>query len=94
MGFHRRIINEKVTKNYLQKQNLELLYSSDSLIFMDEFSSKVFELFKNGETYDSINLNLELTKEDIEKIIKAVENPEPPNESLVNAANNYKNKIK
>jgi hypothetical protein len=69
MGFHRRIINEKVTKNYLQKQNLELLYSSESFIFMDEFSSKVFELFNNGESYDNINLNLGLTNENVEKII-------------------------
>jgi hypothetical protein len=61
---------------------------------MDEFSSKVFELYKNGESYDNINLNLELTKEDVEKIIETFENPPSPNDALVNAANNYKNKIK
>ena len=94
MGFHRRIINEKVTKNHLKNESLELLYSSEALIFMDEYSSKVFELFKNGESYDSINLNLGLTQEDVSTIIETIENPPSPNDNLVNAANNYKNNIK
>jgi hypothetical protein len=54
MGFHRRIITEEVTKKYIDSDKLEVLYSSESLIFMDEFSSQVFEHFKNGKTNEEI----------------------------------------
>jgi hypothetical protein len=54
MGFHRRIINEEVTKEYITSNKLEVLYSSESLIFMDELSSEVFEYFKNGKTNEEI----------------------------------------
>lgn len=54
MGFHRRIITEQVTESYLNKDELAVLYSSESLIFMDELSSKVFELFKKGMTTEEI----------------------------------------
>ena len=54
MGFHRRIINEEVTKEYIASNKLEVLYSSESLIFMDELSSEVFEYFKNGKTNEEI----------------------------------------
>lgn len=54
MGFHRRIINEEVTRAYIKSKKLDVLYSSESLIFMDEFSSKVFELFKEEKTYEEI----------------------------------------
>jgi len=54
MGFHRRIINEEVTKKYIDSNKLEVLYSSESLIFMDEFSSQVFEYFKNEKTNEEI----------------------------------------
>ena len=54
MGFHRRIINEEVTKQHLYNHKLDVLYSSESLIFMDEFSSEVFEFFKNGKKIEEI----------------------------------------
>ena len=54
MGFHRRIITEQVTKSYLNSDELSVLYSSESLIFMDDVSSKVFELFKGGITTEEI----------------------------------------
>lgn len=54
MGFHRRIINEEVTKQHLDNNKLDVLYSSESLIFMDEFSSEVFEFFKNGKKTEEI----------------------------------------
>jgi hypothetical protein len=56
MGFHRRIITEEVTKKYIDSDKLEVLYSSESLIFMDEFSSQVFEYFKNGKINEEILL--------------------------------------
>lgn len=64
MGFHRRIINEEVTKHYLNTNKLSVLYSSESLIFMDELSSKVFELFKENKTEQEILslLNIKTTK--------------------------------
>jgi hypothetical protein len=61
MGFHRRIINEQVTKNYMEKYSLEELYSSESLIFTDEYSSKVFELFKEGKKDSEI---IQITKKE------------------------------
>jgi hypothetical protein len=54
MGFHRRIITEQVTKSYLNSDELSVLYSSESLIFMDDVSSKVFESFKDGLTTQEI----------------------------------------
>lgn len=54
MGFHRRIITEQVTQSYLDTDELSILYSSESLIFMDNFSSEVFELFKQGKTLEEI----------------------------------------
>lgn len=64
MGFHRRIINEEVTKQHLNNQKLDVLYSSESLIFMDELSSKVFELFKENKSEEEIllHLNIKTTK--------------------------------
>ena len=61
MGFHRRIINEQVTKNYMEKYSLEELYSSESLIFTDEYSSKVFELYKEGKKDSEI---IQITKKE------------------------------
>jgi hypothetical protein len=49
MGFHRRIINSEVSESYLVEEKLSLLYSSESLIFMDKKSSVIFELFNLGK---------------------------------------------
>ena len=54
MGFHRRIINEEVTKKYIDSEKLDVLYSSESLIFMDELSSQVFELYSQGKSNHEI----------------------------------------
>lgn len=62
MGFHRRIINEEVTKRYLETEKLHVLYSSESLIFMDELSSQVFELFKENKTEKEIISQLQIKK--------------------------------
>ena len=59
MGFHRRIITEQVTQSYLDTDELSILYSSESLIFMDNFSSEVFELFKQGKTLEEIKNRIE-----------------------------------
>ena len=54
MGFHKRIINFETTEIYLKKDELKLLYSSEALIFTDDISSKVFELFTEGKTNQEI----------------------------------------
>ncbi len=54
MGFHRKIINEETTKSYIDSDELDILYSSESLIFVDEFSSKVYEFYKKGNTIQEI----------------------------------------
>jgi hypothetical protein len=54
MGFHRRIINSEVTDSYLKEEKLSILYSSESLIFMDKKSSKIFDLYKSGKKENEI----------------------------------------
>lgn len=54
MGFHKRIINSETTKVYLNNDNLAALYNSEALIFTDEISSKVFELFEKGMSNQEI----------------------------------------
>ena len=62
MGFHRRIINETVTMSFLNKRNLDDLYKGESIIFMDDFSSKVHELHNIGKTNDEILEILKIEK--------------------------------
>jgi hypothetical protein len=66
MGFHRRIINEDVTKKYLESNSLDVLYSSESLIFMDDISYEVFNYFNTKKTTEEI-LSL-IDKENKQKV--------------------------
>jgi replicative superfamily II helicase len=45
MGFHRTIVNKEKTINHLLEGTLQNLYNSESMIFMDEFSSFVRDLY-------------------------------------------------
>jgi hypothetical protein len=67
MGFHKRIINFETTERYLERDNLKLLYSSEALVFMDEYSSSVFELFNEGKSKEEIleKINNKPTKYEI-----------------------------
>jgi len=67
MGFHKRIINSETTESYLEKDNLKVLYSSEALVFMDEYSSLVFELFNEGKSKEEIleKINNKPTKYEI-----------------------------
>lgn len=57
MGFSRRIINSRKTIEYLFDNDLKSLYSSDSIIFDDEFSSFVNHLYSmNKSETEIINL--------------------------------------
>jgi hypothetical protein len=60
MGFNSRFVSENTIKEYLEeKKQLKKLFSSDAFIFMDEVSSKVFDLHRNG-----------VQDKEIEKILK------------------------
>lgn len=65
MGFHRRIINSELSLDFLKSEKLSLLYSSESLIFTDELSSKIFELFKSGQKETQILEQLKIEKNEV-----------------------------
>jgi hypothetical protein len=54
MGFHRRIINKEATFHNLMVGTLKSFYDSESLIFMDEFSSFVRDLYLQNKTEQEI----------------------------------------
>jgi hypothetical protein len=62
MGFTKRYVAEEITKKYLDESNLKGLFTSkvDTFIFVDEFSSKVYELFKEGHNDSQIKLKLNI----------------------------------
>jgi len=62
MGFTKRYVAEEITKKYLDESNLKGLFTSkvDTFIFVDEFSSKVYELFKEGHDDSQIKLKLNI----------------------------------
>jgi hypothetical protein len=70
MGFHRRYISEQTTLHYLYKYNLDSLYGkADAIIFMDEFSSKVYKLYEKNlseqEIITTFNLKSNTTKNEM-----------------------------
>lgn len=55
MGFNKRYVNYQNTLNALQSNNLKEYYGkSDTLIFDDEKSERVYNLFVNGKTEEEI----------------------------------------
>ena len=54
MGFHRKMINKKMTFDYLIDSDLKTLYNSESMIFMDEFSSFVRDLYLQNKCENEI----------------------------------------
>jgi hypothetical protein len=53
MGFHKRFIT-KDTITATDESNIDVLFSSDALIFGDEWSSEFYDLFKEGKEYNEI----------------------------------------
>jgi hypothetical protein len=53
MGFHKRFIT-KDTIMLTDESNINVLFSSDALIFGDEWSSEFYDLFKEGYEYNEI----------------------------------------
>ena len=54
MGFHRTIINKSKTFEHLLNGTLDSLYSAESTIYTDEFSSFVRDLYLQKKTEKEI----------------------------------------
>lgn len=49
MGFNKRFLDkERIMVSLDNKEPLSKLFSADAFIFMDDFSSKIYEHFKKG----------------------------------------------
>jgi hypothetical protein len=49
MGFNKRFLDkERIMESLGNKEPLSKLFSADAFIFMDDFSSKVYNHFKKG----------------------------------------------
>ena len=64
MGFNKRYVNSEMSLNALENGGLKLYYGkSDALIFEDDISSKIYDLYKEGksdkEILSIINQNME-----------------------------------
>ena len=58
MGFHKRFVNEKIVIDYLKNNNINSLFiNTDAIIFEDNISSQVFDLFLDKKT-DTEILNI------------------------------------
>ena len=59
MGFNKRFVSKEIIDNvFKNKTSLEEIFRADAFIIMDEYSSKVFELFKRGMTDDEIKTTI------------------------------------
>lgn len=64
MSFNKRFVDkERILEILNEKESLSKLFSADAYIFLDDISSKVFDLYVNGTS-----------DKDIEKIIKNGQN--------------------
>ena len=57
MGFNKRFISEETISNTLKNgDSLKRLFSADSLLFMDNKASEVYQLYQQGMSDTNINL--------------------------------------
>jgi hypothetical protein len=64
MGFNKRFVSKEYSIKALKENSLKIYYGkSDMLIFEDDLSSKIYQLFKEGksdmEILSLINQNME-----------------------------------
>lgn len=60
MGFNKRYITKESTLKHLYSNTLSTLYDKvDSFIFLDDFSSKVREMYSKGLSNEEIIVNIE-----------------------------------
>jgi len=51
MSFNKRFVDKgRILESLKEQEPLSKLFSADAYIFVDEFSSKVFDLYSNGKT--------------------------------------------
>ena len=46
MGFHKRRVNQEILGYYIENNDLDNVFSADVLIFEDEISNQVFDLYQ------------------------------------------------
>jgi hypothetical protein len=46
MGFHKRRVNQEILGYYIENNDLDNVFSADVLIFEDEISGQVFDLYQ------------------------------------------------
>ena len=46
MGFHKRIINQENLLYYIENNQLDDIFNADCLIFEDEISNQIFDLYQ------------------------------------------------
>jgi hypothetical protein len=60
MGFNKRYVTKESTLKHLYSNTLSTLYDKvDSFIFLDDFSSKVREMYSKGLSNEEIIVNIE-----------------------------------
>jgi hypothetical protein len=59
MGFHKRIINQENLFYYIEHDQLDDIFSADCLIFEDEISNQIFDLYQKDTDICDIRKNFE-----------------------------------
>lgn len=55
MGFNKKFVDKKsITESVNSGFPISKIFDADAFIFMDEFSSKIFKLYKQGVTEQEI----------------------------------------
>jgi len=63
MGFNTRYVSEEtIMRTIKNEDSLKRLFSSDAIIFLDEFSTKVYDSLKNGFSEKEIIKSLKYEK--------------------------------
>lgn len=58
MGFHKRHINIELIKEYLNRGELSMLFSSDAFFFNDDISYSVYIMYSENSTEEEIKLKI------------------------------------
>ena len=59
MGFHKRIVNQENLSYYIENEQLDEIFNADVLIFEDEISHQVFDLYQKDTDICIIRKNFE-----------------------------------
>jgi len=68
MGFNKRIVDEEILMKYFEKNKpLKMLFKADALIFMDNISSEVYDLYTRGMSDEEIKLTIKNIQNEVSK---------------------------